>query len=270
MKNILLLLFLFCFSAAVGQVIIPESSFSGSYDSLNYEKGSSKLIIELKEKSKPMLQRVDSMEQVIKKEEDKGLQKQLEQLIELIKNDSLSDVYNKMQQFGTKVALEINKKIAPPNFFYRLDREYYSYVTRLQELQRRIYSANTTFTNDNATTLEAKDCQMLERFPYDSLFRAMSPLGDDSEKRKQFMNELCKIYTQPVTTENVDCALYSFTRMIICGKTTDVLVRKQWKWGGVFCIHNVNLSITEVDYNELMKIKIQQAVDYRKSKPGEK
>lgn len=269
MKNSLLFFFLFCFSAAFGQSTIPEAPFSGSYDTINYEEGTSELIIKLEELSKPLLQRIDSLEQVIKKEKDNELRKHLEQLLLLIRNDSLSDVYNKIQQLGTKVALEINKKTAPPNFFYRLDREYYSYIHRLHELQKRKNSANT-FTNDNATTLEAKDCQMLERFPYDSLLRTVNPMGDDVEERIKFTDALCKTYRQPVTEEDIDCALYSLHRIIICGEVTEIFIKKTWKWGGVFCFYNINMAIKESDYEELTKIRMKKAIDYKLNNGGEK
>lgn len=275
MKNILLLIFLFWFSATFAQnQIYSDDILTGKYhliDSAEEQrfKTISNKYADVMRNERLQMRTLDSLQQRIKNEKDELLKARLDIILLLIKNDKAGDVYEKMREFGDKAILDINKRVAAPAWFYKLDKDYAQLQTEKKEIELRA----RTLSNDYNTSMQvarAKKEVYLKSTPYDSLKTVMQVKITEGDT-KSFLNEVCKLYKKPVTTETVTNIDYDAERIITCGEKTEVFEKKTWVWGGVFCFYNVSNPISLADYNALSNESMIKALNYREQqKAGEK
>jgi hypothetical protein len=266
MKNTLLLLFLFWFSSAFAQQYVsPDGILNGnthSMDSVLEEryKAAAKKYSELKVNEARLSFTLDSLEQKIKNEKDELLRARLDIILLLIKNEKGNDVYEKMREFGDKAVLDINKRVAAPAWFYKLDKEHAQYAEERKTSLQVARSLSNEINTDNQVKKALRELD-LKSTPYDSLFTSMKlQIGDGSVK--SFLTEVCKLYKNPVTTEKVVTPDYEIERIIVCGEKIEVFERKTFIWGGVFCFYDGKAALTEDMYISLSRESMIKALNW--------
>jgi hypothetical protein len=110
---------------------------------------------------------------------------------------------------------------------------------------------------------------------YDSLFKTMNfnPLlfeemnnnPKEKEKYALFLNEICKLYKEPVTTEDISCKEYKLKRLIICGEKTEIFENRVWSWGGNFYLYNTVFALKEEDFSKRSSESIKEAIKFREN-----
>lgn len=266
MKNSFLLILLFCVSSSYAQQhISTESILEGTFHMIDsaeeqrYRNITERYELLLKTEA-TMTKRLDSLQQLIKKENDELLKARLDILLMLIKNEKANDVYEKMREFGDKAVLAINKDIAPPAWFYKLDKEYARQALERKEIEATARSMSENYNTKNTIELAKRDAG-IKATPYDSL-RLEMQLHVGENNPDSFLSQLCRLYKKPVSTEKtvtMDCEI---ERIIICGEKAEVFEKKTWAWGGVFCFYNGATAITLEEYTTNSNASSVKALKY--------